>query len=226
MEESVENQRLPAGRHGLSPEFVVHNQRSRIFDAMARRVAEKGYANTSVEHVVQLARVSRRTFYDHFRNKEDCFLQTYDGVVSLMVAEMLKAYRAEDQWAARVRAGIRAFLHFLQIEPHFARMCVVEVVAAGHDALERRDATMRGFVPLIDSIREELEHPEAIPEVTAEAIVGAIYEIVYARLLKREHETIPALLPEIMYLTVVPYLGPEAAQREMEAARAVLQSER
>src|SRR5689334_3465115 len=119
---------LPSGRHGLQASFVAENQRERILSAVASAAADLGYAEMSVETVIARAGVSRRTFYDLYRNKEDAFLAAYDAAVARQVAHVRSAYLQETTVRDRLRAGIAAFMEFLAAEPELSRACVIEVL--------------------------------------------------------------------------------------------------
>ncbi len=216
-------QRLPRGRHGLPRRFIVHNQRERMLLAVAEAVAEQGYATTTVADIIARARLSRRTFYEHFTDKEECFLAAYDTVVEQMLAGVGKAYESGGgEWTRRVHEGLEAFIQYLVDEPAFARMCIVEVVAAGAEARGRRDAAMRVFVDFLQPGREEAPRGVAVPELAADIVVGGIYEIIYTRLLRDSAEELLEMLPELVYCALVPFVGHEAALtavRENEARK-------
>jgi AcrR family transcriptional regulator len=168
----------------------------------------------SVEDVIVTAGVSRRTFYEHFKNKEDAFLAAYDVVVAQLLAAVQEAYEKEEGFAARVRAGLAAFLQFLAREPAFARMCIVEALAAGPDAIARRNSAMASFADLLDQNARELGTPIEPPPITAETIVGGIYEVVFTRIVRGDIRQLPQLLPDLTYCALLPYLGAERADAE------------
>ena len=114
---------------------MARNQRQRILAAVAEATAARGYARMSVEDVVRGAGVSRRTFYELFPNKDAVFLEAYDQVANLLLAGVRAAYEGESSFGPRVTAGFRAFLELLEASPAFARMCIVEVMAAGPEAV-------------------------------------------------------------------------------------------
>jgi AcrR family transcriptional regulator len=205
---------LPPGRHGLPRSFVASNQRDRILSAVAEVVSLAGYAEMSVEDIVVTAGVSRRTFYDHFKSKEDAFLAAYDAVVAQLVARVQEAFAANDEFTDRVRECLAAFLGFVASEPAFADMCIVEVMAAGPQAVERRNAAMRAFVDLIEHGAAEAGGGRRPPALTAETIVGGIYEVVYARILQGEGADLPKLLPDLAYSLLLPFTGDKAAAAE------------
>jgi AcrR family transcriptional regulator len=115
-------ERLPRGRHGLPRRFIVHNQRERMLLAVAEAVAEQGYAATTVADIIARARLSRRTFYEHFSDKQECFLAAYDTVVEQLLSAIRKAYDEADTWTQKVHDGLDAFIKYLRVEPAFARM--------------------------------------------------------------------------------------------------------
>jgi AcrR family transcriptional regulator len=204
---------LPPGRHGLSRDFVAQNQRERILAAVADVTAAASYAEMTVEDIIVTAGLSRRTFYEHFKNKDDAFLAAYDEASAELVEAIVTAVNAAEDFADSCRSGLGTFLDFLAVRPALSRMCIVEVLAAGPEAIARRNAAMRGFAALIEeNARKYLD--ETAPALTAETIVGGIYEVVYTRVLRGEIRQLPELLPDLVYSALLPYLGPEAAGAE------------
>lgn len=185
--------RLPSGRHGLQRSFVAANQRERILSAVAQAAAALGYADMSVEAIIERAGVSRRTFYDHFKNKEDAFLAAYDACLQQQVSQVRFAYLGQSTVRERLRAGIGAYLEFMASEPEFARMCIVEVLAAGPRALARRNAAMSTFADLIEENIHELAPGCPVARLAAETIVGGIHEVVLTRILAGHTGELPAL---------------------------------
>lgn len=206
---------LPPGRHGLTRQFVQSNQRQRILDAVADVVSFAGYAAMSVEDIIATAGVSRRTFYDHFKSKEDAFLTAYDAIGAELFERVQAAFRSSDTFASGVVACLRAFLEFVAAEPRYAEMCIVEALAAGPAAIERRNAVMRMLAELLYEGAQTVPGGNRPPELVAETIVGGIYEIVYSRVLHGTTEELPELLPDLAYSMMLPYLGHAAAEREV-----------
>src|SRR3954466_13894384 len=118
---------LPRGPHRLARETVIESQRGRMIDAIAVAVAEKGYAATTVGDVVSGAGVSRKTFYEHFTDKEDCFLAAFDAGVEALLAAIVAAEPDGSGWKAALRARVRAYLSTLAAHPHFAHAFLIEV---------------------------------------------------------------------------------------------------
>lgn len=194
--------------------FVVENQRARILSAVADVTSVAGYREMTVEAVIVTAGVSRRTFYEHFKGKDDAFLAAFDAVLAQLLSTVQEASEREKHGADRLRAGLAAFLDFVAREPAFARMCVVESLAAGSEAVKRRNAAMATFARMIDENARELGTALDPPALTAETIVGGIYEVIYTRVVRGDIRELPLLLPDLMWSALLPYAGPEAALTE------------
>jgi AcrR family transcriptional regulator len=174
---------------------------------MANVVASKGYAASRVADVTHYAGVSRKTFYELFSDKEDCFLAAYDAITALLMQRMQQALeRTEGKWEEQVRALVDAFLGFLAAEPSFARMCIVEVLGSGPRGLARRDAAIEAFFPVVDFVpRKQLSPGQELSELTPAFVTGGILEIVYAAIRRGETESLPALAPDITRLAFRSY---------------------
>lgn len=171
---------LPRGRHNLSREEVESSQRNRMLFAMGAAVSEKGYARTSVADVIRVAGVSRETFYEHFANKEACFLATYDAGVEGMVVQMRVALGSEeDPPLTRLDRAIAAYLETMSAQPAFARTFLIEAYAAGPEVVERRMQLQQRFV---DIFAEVLGVTSEEDRFACEAIVAAVSTMVTGRL--------------------------------------------
>lgn len=195
---------LPSGRHRLSRDEVLASQRGRIIAAMAASVAEKGYGPVSVGEVVRRANVSRRTFYEHFPDKLACFLATFDTGVGYILERMNAAIEAlpSDDWAARLRAGIGAYLDVLGEEPDFARALELESLAAGPEAMARRAEAVAviaaGFQQLYDQARAEDRSLPTLPADVFLALTGGIDELIREHLRTDGAAALPGLLETTM----------------------------
>ena len=163
------------------------------------------------------AGVSRKTFYEHFGNKEDAFLAAYDELSKRLLEHVEAALQRARSFEEGVNACLEAFLEFVASEPTFAQMCIVEVLSAGPEALERRNRTMRAFAELVER-GAALGVPDAAPpSLTAQTIVGGIYEVVYSRLVENRAEELPGLLPDLAFAVMLPYAGAAAARKAFDA---------
>jgi AcrR family transcriptional regulator len=201
---------------GLPREHVTEIQRVRILTAMAEVASERGAGAASVAHIVSRAGVSRRTFYDLFEDREDCFLGAFEEALARAAVTVLPAYEGQARWRERVRAALLALLVFFDEQPALARLCVVEALAAGTRALERRAEIVGVLLRAVEEGRSErpLRVPEP-PPLAAEAAVGAVLAIVHRRLVVGGEEPLSSLLGELMSAIVMPYLGGSAAQKEL-----------
>jgi len=202
---------LPPGRHGLPRSFVASNQRERILVGVADACTALGYAEAAVADITAAAGVSRKTFYEHFRNKEDAFLAAYDELSSRLLAQVRSALKDAETFEDGVIVCLRTFLEFVASEPRFAHMCIVEVLAAGPESIERRNETMREFTRLIERGVELSSPSRRPPALTAATLVGGIFEIVYARVLEGRTAEVPELLPDLAFTMLLPYTGETAA---------------
>ena len=205
--------KFPSGVRKLPPDLIRAIQRERLIVAMLNAAAELGYLETNVQDVIDRAGVSRPTFYEHFSNKEDCFLAAFDTSAERLRKKVDAAVRkGGDVWRDRVRFGLQALLRFASREPDTARTMVVEARAASAAAVRRRVELMDGFARCLQTEAEELL-PERPPPgaMTASGIVGGVESLLYSRLCRQEFDQLEALLPSLMYFVVLPYEGHRAA---------------
>ncbi len=210
---TVASSRLPAGRHGLPREFIVQNQRERIVTALVDTVAERGYNATTVAHITKAASVSRRTFYEHFADKEACFLAAYEMVADHIRASMQAAAESFEEWPQKVRAALATMLRFLAGEPELARLCMIEPIAAGGEIAARHRASMEALVEILKAGRPEHGGQRPLPEATEETLVGGIVSLIVREISSGRTEKLEALLPDLVELTLAPYVGAEQAER-------------
>lgn len=213
------NEPLPRGRHGLPREAVTESQRNRINQAMIEVVSARGYPETRVVDVIGVAGVSRKTFYELFESKEDCFLAAYDVLIGNLLAEATEAFESQPgaPWAERVGAGLKVLLVHLARHPEEARFAIVEVLAAGPKALARRDSALRQFTGFLEPGRSEAS--AELPGITSLAVAGGVNEILYTEILHGAVARLPSRLPDLMFWVALPFLGPEAAGAERDRLR-------
>ncbi len=207
--------RLPPGRHGLPREFVVHNQRERLIAGLAEAVAENGYSSTTIAHITRHAAVSRRTFYEHFSSKDECFVAAYDAVMVELRERIAAAFDEQEKWPQAARAGIAAMLGFLAAEPNLARLSMVEALVAGPVVVERYDAAIQGLVPYFRAGREgrPREVLARLSPTTEEALVGGMVSLISRRIIAGRTAELESLLPDLVEFTLTPYLGSAEAAK-------------
>jgi AcrR family transcriptional regulator len=184
------------------------NPPERVLRALAAVVAEKGYPDTTVAEIVERAATSQRTFYEHFANKEDAIVAALDSGSAHMLAAALPAFRRAPDWPHAVHDTQEAMFCFGAEEPEYARLGGVEMYAAGKRALDQREVVTEGMEGLL-APGYELK-PET-PPIAAEAIGGALYSLLYDHVNRKGPETLPDLVPTLVYVTLAPFLGGEEA---------------
>lgn len=180
----------------------------RILRALAAVVGEKGYPETTVADIVERAKTSQRTFYEHFGNKEDAMVAALDSGSSQMLAAALPAFRRAPDWQHAVQATQEAMFSFGIQEPEYARLGGVEMYAAGKRALEQREVVTEGMEGLL---APGYELAPDTPPITAEAIGGALYALFYDYVKQRGPERLPEMVPSAVYMTLTPFIGAEEA---------------
>jgi AcrR family transcriptional regulator len=201
--------------NGIAREQVSEIQRARIVAAMVDVASERGAANATVARVVARSGVSRRTYYELFEDREDCFLAAFDEAVKRIAAVVVPAYEQPGRWRAKTRAALTALLGFLDHEPGMARLLIAEALGAGPKALKRRQHTLDQIISVADQGRAEATQGEGPPPLTAEGIVGGVLSLIHSRLLAGDGSLVELLNP-LMAMIVLPYLGTAAARRELE----------
>jgi AcrR family transcriptional regulator len=209
--------RFPSGPRRLPGDLVRAIQRERLLVGMLRAVSECGYRSMNVQDVIERAGVSRPTFYEHFANKDDCFIAAFDTCAERLRDQVSVAAEAGGEvWRDRIRGGFDALLTFTDNEPEAARVVIVEARAATPDVALRRIALLDHFATCIDTkVRELLPAGTTHSPITASGVVGGVESLLYARLNKGQMDDLRGLLPSLMYFAVLPYEGHLAASEEL-----------
>jgi len=211
--------RLPRGRHGLSPEFVARNQRERLIAGLTQALYEVGYQKTTVSLIGQRASVSKSDFYKHFESKDECFIAAYDAAIERIREQVSIACEraADEEWAARVRDGIDALLRLFAAEPALASIALVEGLRAGREVYDRYQGAVESFVGYLRQGAPTAPGGDEVPDATDEAVVGGVASMLGRRVLAGEAERLSELFPEILEFTLATYLGAEEARRIVSA---------
>ena len=174
--------------------------RRRAVAAMAEAVAEQGYAATTVEDILMRARMSRRTFYQLFSNREECFLATYDAALEEAMERLALAHGGNgQQWQGQVETALTALFEYLASEPGLARVWLVEAPSVGAAGIERHEHTMKQLAERLAWLQQDGGggSADARGTVRFEATVGAVHRVVQARLLDGRAEELPELAPHM-----------------------------
>lgn len=212
--------KLPPGRHLIPSDFVAQNQRERMLLATTELVAERGYQKTTIELIAKTSRVALVTFYEHFSSKEECFLAAFDETVVAAKEVFAELLDAERPWQDQISTGLEIFLEMVVKERARAKLCIVEAQAAGTASLARYQAMLESVAPKLREGREFNPRSSRLPEGLEVAIAGGIAWLVHQRLVADDVDDLKALLPEMLQVTLTPYVGEVEAGRAADAAQA------
>ncbi|MGH2878423.1 MAG: TetR/AcrR family transcriptional regulator [Solirubrobacteraceae bacterium] len=194
---------------------IMQIQRARILAAMLDVACERGAANVTVAHVVMRSGVSRRTFYEAFADREDCFVAALEDSLALVTARVLPAYRRERVWRERIRATLTELLCFFDEQPKVGRLLVCESLTGTGRALVLRDRVLAQLVAAVDEGRGQAKGAGELPALTAEGAVGAVLSILHTNLRSDDRAPLVTLTNSLMGMVVLPYLGVAAMRREL-----------
>jgi AcrR family transcriptional regulator len=193
---------------------VNEMQRARLMAGAVSAIEELGYAHATVGQITSRARVSRRTFYELFADRDECLAAVLQETAALVESELADAGVGGLAWRERVRRGLQTILVFLDRESALARVCVVHTLNGDPALLARREELLARLVAVVDEGRLEGARGAACGPLTAEGVVGAAFAIVHARLSRGERGPLTGLAGELTGMIVLPYLGPAAARQE------------
>jgi AcrR family transcriptional regulator len=212
----------PSGHVGASARVggtqVSDVQRVRMLRAGMEVVNERGYGGMSVARITGRAGVSRRTFYDLFEDREDCFMAIWEQAVARAFALVREMASDSGSWREQLRAGLAGLLALFDDEPMLGSVLVIDALAAGPRVLERRAHVLNRVSEVLDRGRLESKGGVELPTLTAEGVVGAVLAVVHARMLERGRRPLIELHGPLMGMIVLPYLGPAEAASELALA--------
>ncbi|MDX6595436.1 MAG: hypothetical protein QOI72_818 [Solirubrobacterales bacterium] len=211
---------MPPGRHLIPSDFVAQNQRERMLLAMAELVAERGYQKTTIELIAKTSRVALVTFYEHFASKEECFLAAFDESVAAAREIFAELLDSEQPWQEQISAGLEIFLEMVVKEQARAKLCIVEAQAAGTASLGRYQEMLESVAPKLREGRDFNPRASRLPDGLEVAIAGGIVWLVHQRLVADDVDDLMTLLPEMLQVTLTPFIGEVQAGRVADAAQA------
>lgn len=200
----TQSQSLPRGRHGLPRELVVENQRARLLSGMIETVAEQGYGKATVTNVIAAAQVSRKTFYESFANREDCYRAAYEASF-VCLREQVTAGSSLHEWPDSVRGGLAAFLESLAAHPRLAAFFLVSPASVGDEIAQRHHVAIRELVELLLAKMPAATRQEGATEIRVEAFAGGLSRLAAMKVRSGVAEELPALLPDLVELFLRPY---------------------
>jgi AcrR family transcriptional regulator len=205
----IEPAPLPRGRHRVPPPIAKRSQRERLVHATGRVVTADGYAKATVAEIVASARVSREVFYEHFHDKQEAFAETIKFVFEQLMAESAGAFfSTAGLWPERIWETSAAFTGLIVGQPHLCHAVFVEPYAAD---VQRPDDFVVGFTLFLEEGYRYRTEAAQVPRIAGEAIGGVVLEVINSYLRRGRTADLPGLLPGLAYITLAPFMGPEAA---------------
>jgi AcrR family transcriptional regulator len=198
---------------GLSRYEVEEIRRIRVVAGMTEVVCGHGIEGASVEKVCAAARVSTRTFYETFPTREDCLLAVFDEAVKRATSPMRAAFEGDGSWVQRIRNSLLALLVLFDEEPYLAQFCLVHALAGDSRMLARRSRVLADLAIAVEQGRGVAQAEP--PPLTGEALVGAVFSILHARVFEPTGEPLVLLCGPMMSMIALPYLGKAAARRQL-----------
>lgn len=204
--------RLPSGRHALSRNFIVQSQRERIVEATAATVVARGLARLTIPEIARRANISHQTFYEIYETKHDAFLGALKVGMHQALGVFARAYDARsDDWPRALAGGLRALIEYVVAEPVHAHLSLVDTFAASPDAIEIRDSALDSFAAYLDPGYELVRGQREVPAIAAQAITGGVWQILHDYVDDGRISQLADVAPQVGYLALVPFLGPDAA---------------
>ena len=221
---------LPRGRHKLDPDLVAASQRQRLLEAMTELVADKGYSAVTIGDIVQRAGTAKRTFYDHFADKLQCFLSALDVITESLVATGRSTFAVAGTVRARTESSVRGYLTRLASMPNTAKVFYLEANSAGPEAVTRRNDVQVKFARHIVAMSRKaaLAGGQELSELHALGVVGAIHQMVYSHLHQHGPDSLLEISEEVValasaFLTIRmpprPRSKPKSGARRRRASR-------
>ncbi|MGA7704761.1 MAG: TetR/AcrR family transcriptional regulator [Solirubrobacteraceae bacterium] len=195
---------------------IAEIQRARIVGAMLELASERGATSVSVADVVARSGVSRRTFYDLFVDREDCFHAAFEQAIACASERVIVAYLGGKSWRERIRAALSALLDLFDAEPQIGLVLVNESLAGGPKTLERRAEVIAKLTGIVEQGARETRSGAALPALTGEGIVGGALAVIQRCISEKPRGPLIELTNPLMGMIVLPYLGASAARRELE----------
>lgn len=204
---------LPRGRSRLPREVTAQHQRDRLIAGVATAIAEHGYGDLTVAHVIGAAGVSRTTFYENFANKEEAVVVAHEVLFERFLGLVFRACNAAPEWPLKVKSVIVAALDYAAAEPAQMSLLTLDALSANVEMAQRVLTSTEHLAALLSRGRELSEEAAALPELTEKSVVGALTAIVSSRIASGEAERLPELAPQLVELALAPYVGAAEAKR-------------
>jgi AcrR family transcriptional regulator len=191
--------------------LMMRNPHERIEAATARAIAAHGYEATTVEEICSEAQISRETFHEHFKNKQEAAMSALETSADQVMTDLREIFQAAATWPEAIWESIGAVLEWMVHEPAFARLALVEMLSAGEPALELMQSLMDAFAMFLEPGYEILSEKTASKRLFDETVANAVFGLLYEHIVREGTEALPDLHPEMVRTILTPFLGAEEA---------------
>ena len=186
---------------------------------MAETMAERGYAAATVTEVVDSAGVSRATFYELFRGKDDCMMAAANTMLGEVVTIVTTQYSPDKPLVNVIRDAMAAMLALMAQRPAYAKLAFTEARVSTPAVRQTYQSGVNVLLSLLDQIRVDGDSNAEIPPHTARGAIGACEALIRNKIFEGATERLPEVLPDMLYAALVPYIGQEAAMEQARMAR-------
>jgi AcrR family transcriptional regulator len=200
--------------------LMMRNPHERIEAATARAIAAHGYEATTVEEICGEAQISRETFHEHFKNKQEAAMSALETSADQVMTDLREIFKATATWPEAIWESIGAVLEWMVHEPAFARLALVEMLSAGEPALELMQSLMDAFAMFLEPGYEMLLEKTSSKRLVDETVANAIFGLLHEHIVREGTEALPDLRPEMVRTILTPFLGAEKAAAFVSARSA------
>jgi AcrR family transcriptional regulator len=208
---------LPPGRPRIPAEDIAENHRLRILYAAAKLAEQKGYLETTIADITTMARIDGSTFYRHFSDKQEALLAVHELGFQEVMDVVAKAFFAADGWPRRSWEAGRALVQLLQENSLVAHIGFVEAYAVGPSAVQRVEDSHVAFMFFLQEGLVQRSDSTPPSRTAMEAIIAAVFEIVYIKTRQRGRPEIARMLPNVAHVWLTPFLGAEESDAFIDA---------
>jgi AcrR family transcriptional regulator len=212
--------RLKRGPRSISAEEAAEHQKARLREAIVVLVARDGFAALTLANLVGTAGVSKSTFYEHFADKEDCFLQTFDAIIERVSLQVVEAFRRPGNYRERLVAALSELVDLVLADPAAARFVTVESLSLGAAGIAHREQAAAGFQAMVRRSLDNSRSRVEVSDVVIRGIVAGIRDVIARQLRANKAEALPGMVPELADWALAYRRQPNAAIRAAMRAAA------
>lgn len=199
---------------------MIAHQRQRIFDAIAGVTGRTGYARLSTEEILAAAQLSRRTFYEHFPNREAAFAATYAHARDELLGRCDAADSPDEPLATRAERMLTAVVAYAQECPAFADLAIVHALAAPPEIVADHQRVLEALIANVHVCAcGAIPARDRPPEMSTETMVHGVYGVLSSRMREGRHAELQLAVPDLLYTVLLPYVDQSTARAARTSAK-------